>query len=127
MSAVAAETSFAPIHPARPRLRGWSSTRWETVAVAALVLVAILVRLPHFLTVPQYTDETWEVLWSLPIYYGEDYPLVNTNTFRGSVFNYILASAFYLLGPSAWVARLVVVVLGGLTIVPTYLLGKSFG
>ena len=99
----------------------------EVILLGALLLLAFGLRLPHLALVPHFTDETWEVLWSLPIVRGEGFPLTNFNVFKGALFNYLVAASFLVLGPSALAARLVVLVLGVLTVLATYALGRAWG
>ena len=90
-------------------------------------MVALAVRLPHLTLVPRFTDESLEVLWSLPIARGETFPLTNYDTYYGALFNYLVAASFLLLGPSALAARLVVLTLGVLTVLATYGLARAWG
>jgi glycosyltransferase AglD len=99
----------------------------DLVALGTLAAVALAVRLPHLTLVPRFTDESLEVLWSLPIARGETFPLTNYDTYYGALFNYLVAGSFLLLGPSALAARLVVLTLGVLTVLATYGLARAWG
>ena len=103
--------------------------RWrlDLVALGTLATLALAVRLPHLTLVPRFTDESLEVLWSLPIARGETFPLTNYDTYYGALFNYLVAASFLLLGPSALAARLVVLTLGVLTVLATYGLARAWG
>jgi 4-amino-4-deoxy-L-arabinose transferase-like glycosyltransferase len=113
------------------QLAGWRqitlSARLEMALVSGVMLAALALRLPHLALVPHFTDEAWEVLWSLPIFRGESFPLTNFNTFKGALFNYLVAGSFALLGPSALAARLLVLLIGVLTVLATYGLGRASG
>ena len=54
-------------------------------------------------------------------------PLTDVELYMGSFFNYAVAAAFHVLGPSIYVARLVVTMFGALTVGATYLLGREVG
>jgi hypothetical protein len=66
----------------------------ERALLAAVVIIALGLRLPHLTLVPQFTDESLEVLWSLPIARGESFPLTNYDAYYGALFNYLVAAAF---------------------------------
>jgi 4-amino-4-deoxy-L-arabinose transferase-like glycosyltransferase len=104
-----------------------SVQRLEVAIVTALVLVALAVRWPELLTVPRFTDEMEEVMLALRIASGSGLPLTNSEPHIGSLFNYLVAAGFLILGPKMEVGRLVAMLFGALTIVPTYLLGRSIG
>lgn len=95
------------------------------LALAALVLAAWAVRWPYLWLIPRFTDETLEVLHSLAIARGEHWPLTNYDSYYGALFNYLLAGAFSLIGPDPLLPRALVWLLGGLTVVPVYLLGAE--
>src|SRR5215212_1705963 len=101
--------------------------RLETALLAGLFILALGLRLPYLPLVPRFTDESLEVLWSLPIARGESFPLTNFDAYDGALFNYLVAASFLLLGPSALAARLVVLLAGLLTVVTTYALGRAWG
>src|SRR6266496_4030451 len=84
----------------------------EALGLGGVLVLALALRLPHLTLVPHFTDETWEVLWSLPILHGQELLLTNFNTFKGSLFNYLVAGSFLVLGPTALAARLVALVAG---------------
>ena len=108
-----------------------SAVRRPVSAMLALLLLAILalafaLRLRNLALVPQFTDESLEVLWSLPIARGQALPLTNYDAYYGALFNYLVAGAFLLLGPSAVAARLVVLTTGVLTVLATYALARAW-
>jgi 4-amino-4-deoxy-L-arabinose transferase-like glycosyltransferase len=95
--------------------------------VSPIVLVAAMVRGPYLWDVPRLTDESNEAFLALLIFQGNLRPLTNVDPYIGALWNYLLAAVFWLTGPSLYAPRLLVFVLGTLTVVPTYLLGRSFG
>lgn len=106
---------------------GIRSTPWAADAVIAigLFVAALAVRLPNLMVMPAFTDETVEVLHSLPILHGTPILLTNADPYYGSIFNYMIAAVFYLFGPSAEHARLMVTVLGAATVPLCYFFAKE--
>jgi len=109
-----------------------SITRWrsaigrgELLLVAALLLIAIAVRLPYLWEIPRFTDETAEAEIGLRILRGESFPLTNRDPYIGALWNWILAAGFLVSGPSLFTPRVLIAIFGALTVVPAYLLGKS--
>src|SRR4051812_5799410 len=91
------------------------------------MLLAAAVRADEFMVVPRLTDETLEVLLGLKLAREGGLPLVGYAPHIGSLFTYLTAGSFLLLGPKIEAGRLVVMTAGVLTILPTYLLGRDFG
>jgi hypothetical protein len=96
-------------------------------ATGALVVAAFVLRASGFMVVPRLTDETVEVALGLRIARGEVLPLTNCNSYCGAFYNYLVAGVFLLVGERVDAGRLLVLVTGALTIIPTYLLGRSLG
>lgn len=99
----------------------------DTAALIGLVLLALALRWPDLMLVPRFTDELLEVQPGIQIARGQAFPLVNWQPHIGAMFNYLVAAAFLLVGPRIEVGRLVVMLLGALTVVPAYLLGRGVG
>jgi 4-amino-4-deoxy-L-arabinose transferase-like glycosyltransferase len=97
----------------------------EGALVGGLVLLAVALRLPYLWDVPRFTDETDEVLLGLQIARGQRLPLVNQEAYIGPFWNYLLAGVFLVTGPSLFVPRMVALVFGALTVVPSYLLARE--
>jgi len=95
--------------------------------VAALVLLAALVRYQNLWLEPRLTDEWREVDRGLLIVAEHRLPLTNYDAYIGALWNYLLAAAFLLGGPDPRLPRLLMLAIGSLTIVPTYLLGRELG
>ncbi|MFN8524981.1 MAG: glycosyltransferase family 39 protein [Chloroflexota bacterium] len=90
-----------------------------------LAVVPTAVRLPLLLSVPRFTDETDEVMRGYAIYRGELWPVTNVDAYVGPLWNYLLAGAFMLLGPSSRVPRGLVFLAGVATVAVTYLLARE--
>jgi glucose/arabinose dehydrogenase len=95
------------------------------LAVLGVLLLAEAVRLPYLWEIPRFTDETAEAGIGLSIARGERWPLTNRDPYIGALWNFLVAGAFKLSGPSLYTPRLVVVILGVLTVIPTWLLAMS--
>ena len=91
----------------------------------ALLLLAFAVRLPYLWTIPRFTDETAEVALGLRVARGEILPLTNVDPYIGALWSYLLAVGFAIGGPSLYSPRLLTGLLGALTVLPAYLLGRS--
>jgi hypothetical protein len=103
------------------------TTLVATGLVCAIILGAVAVRLRDLMLVPRLTDESREVMIGFDIYRGMVRPLVGIDTYIGSMFSYLVAGAFFVLGPRPDAGRLLVLGFGALGIVPTYLLGRAVG
>ena len=106
----------------RVRTSGWGL---DAALSAGLFVAALAIRLPNLMLMPGFTDETVEVLHSLPILHGTPILLTNADPYYGSIFNYMVAATFYLFGPSAEHARLMVTVLGAATVPLCYFFAKA--
>ena len=99
----------------------------ELLLIVALVALALAVRLPYLWDIPRFTDETAEARIGLRIAAGEVFPLTNRDPYIGALWNYVLAAGFAIGGASLFTPRTIIAVLGALTVVPTYLLGRTIG
>ena len=95
--------------------------------VVGLTGLAAAVRYPYLWAVPRFRDETFNALRALAIYRGELAPLTDVELYMGSFFNYVVAAAFVVLGPTIYVARLVVTAFGVATVAAAYFLGRDVG
>jgi 4-amino-4-deoxy-L-arabinose transferase-like glycosyltransferase len=106
-------------------LRTWVMLhRLDLILAAGLFLLAAAVRLPYLQLIPQLTDETGDVLWALDIYRGRHLPLTQNDPYNGPVLGYLLAAAFWLVGVHVELPRLVMLVLGSLTVSLTFALAR---
>lgn len=108
----------------RPR---WHGAPLEIVALLAIILLGFAFRADGLMLLPRLTDETEEVRIGLQVARGEPPALVGVKPYIGNLFTLLVALAFRLIGPNIEVGRLVVLVAGTLTMVPTYLLGRELG
>ncbi len=117
----------APTAPARRRVSAVSA-RWQDLALCVgLGALALWVRLPGLLDVPEFTDETEEVRRAVEIAHGELFPLVNVDSYIGAWNNYLTAAALRLVGSNIAVARGVTLALGVLTVALCYALARQLG
>ncbi|MFN8485143.1 MAG: glycosyltransferase family 39 protein [Anaerolineae bacterium] len=106
---------------AKPSAFHW---RWLDALIAAtMTLAAAWIRLRALQLVPTLTDETDDVQFALRIVRDRFIPAVSFDTYNGPLLHYLLAPGLWLDGP-AW-PRLLVMLLGALTVGVTYFLGAS--
>lgn len=102
-------------------------SKTELLLIAGLLLAATAVRLPYLQLIPMVTDEAFEVLAALEVYHGDWILFGPVNPTAGPLVTYLLAVAFWLGGPGAYLPRIVILVLGVLTVMATYWLGRAWG
>ena len=93
--------------------------------MVTLFALAAAARWPYLLRLPHFTDEVGEVRWALRIWRGEAFPLTAQVQYMGPYHHYLLAAALWLFGPQIVLPRLLVLIIGALTVVLTYLLGRE--
>ena len=116
--------SLAAPTPARSRLAPLLA---DLGAVLGLVALAAAIRLPGLLTVPRFTDEQLDVLYTIPLYRLHGLPLIGFDPYNGPLFSYLLALMLWAVGPEPSTPRLLPLVLGVGAVVATYWLGRSLG
>jgi 4-amino-4-deoxy-L-arabinose transferase-like glycosyltransferase len=117
-----------PITLPLPRAASLKRARaWELAVVTGLVLTAAAVRWPDYLHVPVFTDEAYDAVRSMLIAQGDLHTPVNSSPYIGSLHNYLTAALFTVFGPQVYVPRLLVLIVGCLTIAAAYLLGREWG
>lgn len=94
--------------------------RRAVVLLAAVLLVALGLRLPNLQLVPHLTDETGEVLFAHDIAFAGARPLTHTDAYNGPLWPYLLALVFRLAGPSLALPRLFTLALGLGTVALTF-------
>jgi 4-amino-4-deoxy-L-arabinose transferase-like glycosyltransferase len=106
---------------------GWPRWRVDLAIALGVGLLAAGVRWPHLWTVPRLTDETLEVLHSLAIVRDGARPLTNYDSYYGALYNYLIAAALAIGGESPFAPRVVVLLVGALTVAATYFVGRELG
>ncbi|MFQ5401157.1 MAG: glycosyltransferase family 39 protein [Anaerolineae bacterium] len=103
----------------------WSGCdNWLILLVTA---AALLVRLPHWQTIPAAGDEVGQVIYSLQIVNGQAYPLVGNDAYAGPFFFYLLASLIRLGVTLPLLGRVIVMATGTLTATLTYAWVRRLG
>ena len=97
----------------------------EALLMLALFGFAMIMRWPNLMRLPHFTDEIGEIRWTLGILSGEHFPLTAQVKYFGPVHHYIVALCFWIFGPSLTLPRTIVCVIGALTVVLTYLIGRE--
>ena len=115
----------------RQQFREWwrklPARKWELAGLALILLLAVFCRLYQINTIPSgvFFDEAENGLDAKRVLEEGFHPVYfETNYGRGALFIYLLAFAFKLFGPGVFVMRLVVVVLGLLTVLAFYHLAR---
>src|SRR5687768_14974232 len=121
---------MAILSPARQLALPWASS-WarlgayvDVLTIGGLVGLALAVRWPNLLLSPQFPSLGGTISLALDIADGRALPLADDAPYLGALFIYLLAGVYKLVGPSLEATMLVPLAIGGLTIVPTYLLGR---
>ena len=125
---VRAAPGLEPAERARPIALPWArSIAADAALVVVLAVSAFAIRYPYLWTAPRFRDETFNALRALDIYRGLYHALTDVELYMGSFFNYAVVAAFYVLGPTIYVPRLVVTLFGVATVAATYLLAREVG
>ncbi len=90
-------------------------------------MAAFAARYPYVYTAPRFRDDTFNALHSLKIYRGEHFPFTDVEAYIGGFFNYAVAAGMFVVGPTIYAARLVVMWFGVMTVGATYFLGRELG
>ena len=118
-------TTTAPRDRAEARQRAGALV--DVLATLAVLVAAFAARYPYVYTAPRFRDDTFNALHSLKIYRGEHFPFTDVEAYIGGFFNYAVAAGMFVVGPTIYAARLVVMWFGVLTVGATYFLGRELG
>jgi 4-amino-4-deoxy-L-arabinose transferase-like glycosyltransferase len=99
----------------------------EVLLVGGLVGLALAVREPSLLLTPSFPPVRVPILQALEVANGQAIPLADQSPYLGPLFIYLLAAVYKLFGPSLEATQAVPWLLGSLTVLPTYLLGRELG
>ena len=88
-----------------------------------LFVLAAGIRFWFLFQVPGFLESN-ELEVTMQLVDGKRFPLFSQHEHIGALANYIVAIAFWILGKHYWVPRLVILILGSLTVSLTYLFGK---
>jgi 4-amino-4-deoxy-L-arabinose transferase-like glycosyltransferase len=118
-------TSTAPRDRADARQRAGAIV--DVLATLSVLVAALAARYPYVYSAPRFRDDTFNALHSLKIYRGEHFPFTDVEAYIGGFFNYAVAAGMFVIGPTIFAARLVVMWFGVLTVGATYFLGRELG
>jgi 4-amino-4-deoxy-L-arabinose transferase-like glycosyltransferase len=99
--------------------------RWEALAVAALAIMALAIRLPYLATIPILTDEFRVIGLALDIADGVSYPIVQRASYVGPLWIYLNGFVLRHIGSGVYTPRLMVMLFGVLTVVATYFMARE--
>ncbi len=109
--------------------RGRLDRRWEWGIFCLIILVAFVVRVWNLASIPNgcQSDECNNGLDALKWLHGAPYTVyVGTNQGQATLFTYIIALVFKLLGPTVANMRLVPAFMGTLTVLMLYIVARDF-
>jgi len=104
-----------------------SSVKLDLLIGGALTLVGALIRIPYLALIPVFEDEVMQTVYALNIRPGEFMPLVGNDAYAGPLFSYLIALSMRLFGSTPVMPRIVVMIMGALTVGATYYLAHSLG
>lgn len=93
----------------------------ESLLILGIMLLALLIRLPYWETIPAAGDETIQAFVANRIANGEIFPLVGNDAYAGPFFFYLLAAIIHLGVQDPLIGRFVILLAGTLTAPLTYL------
>jgi 4-amino-4-deoxy-L-arabinose transferase-like glycosyltransferase len=106
------------------RLREWAV---EAALLVGLGVLALVVRLPNLMQIPGFSDEVEDLYRGYLATQGQLLPLTDTSTYIGSLWDWMVAGAFWMSGFNLAAPRMLMLILGVLTVLATYLLGRAWG
>ena len=89
-----------------------------------LFVGALVIRRPHLMLLPAFSDESLEVRWAMDIALGRRLPLTAYDSYYGPLFPYLIAGAFKVFGVGLTVPRTVIMVFGSLTASAAFWCGR---
>ena len=98
----------------------------EAELLVGLGLMALALRFPHHQTIPGFSDETEDIYRAALTARGQLFPLTDTSTYIGSLWDWLMAAAFRLRDFSLYAPRALVLAFGVLTVVACYPLGRDW-
>lgn len=111
------------------RAGSWAGT-WVLDGALALGIAAwaLAIRLPYHELIPLFNDEVEEIAQGFVIAHGRGALLVDASTpYNGALWNWLVAAVFRLTDYSLTAPRTLMVVIGALTVLAVYPLGRAWG
>jgi 4-amino-4-deoxy-L-arabinose transferase-like glycosyltransferase len=131
MLATGKAATAAPATPTASRDRADARPRAgllvDVLATLGMMIAAFAARWPYMYTAPRFRDDTLNALLALKIYRGEQFPFTDVEAYIGAFFNYAVAAGMFIIGPTIFAARIVVMWFGVATVGATYVLGRELG
>jgi len=100
-------------------VKTWESS--DSYLVILVTLLALIIRLPYWQTIPAAGDEVNQAIYALQIAQGQGYPLVGNDAYAGPFYFYLLALLFRLGVSDPLVGRIVALISGTLIVALTYM------
>jgi len=111
----------------RETLDSRASRKSDWLIAVALTLFGMLTRIPYLALIPRFEDEVMQTVYALTIRPGHFLPLVGNDPYAGPMFSYIMAVCLRLFGASPEAPRIVVMIMGALTVGLTFSLARALG
>ena len=121
-----------PVTPGRrsfAALLDWTGV-WilEAAVVLGIGFWALAIRFPDHQLIPLITDEIEEIAQGFVIARGRGALLVDASTpYNGALWNWLVAATFRLTNYNLFAPRTLMVIIGALTVVAAYPLGRAWG
>ncbi len=131
MLATGKAATAAPAPPTAPSDRTAPRRRTgliaDTLATLSILVLAFAARWPYIHSAPRFRDDTFNATHALRIYRGQHFPFTDVEAYIGAFFNYAVAAGMFIIGPTIYAARQVVMAFGVATVGATYVLGREIG
>lgn len=101
--------------------------RGDGMIAVTLTVIGALLRVPYLALIPTFGDEVMQTVQAMSIRPGEYMPLVGVDPYSGPFFPYLIAVVLRVLGATPVAPRIIVMVMGALTVGLTYLLARELG
>jgi hypothetical protein len=122
-----AATASATTPHVRAEVRPRAGLVVDVVTMLGLLVAAFAARWPYMYTAPRFRDDTLNSLLALRIYRGQQFPFTDVEAYIGAFFNYAVAAGMFVIGPTIYAARIVVMWFGVATVGAAYVLGRELG
>lgn len=110
-------------------LSALTSARFAAIAdvltVSTLVTIGLLVSWPNLFNSPPFPAVGGSIDIVMRVIHGRGWPLADQSPYLGAPFVYLLACVYLFFGPSLESTMLLAWLVGGLTVIPVYFLGKE--
>ena len=104
-----------------------SGRKLDVLISVGLSLVGVLTRAPYLAQSPMFEDEVLQTIYALNIKPGVFMPLTGNDPYAGPLFSYLITVSMRVFGSTPITPRILVMLLGALTVGAAYGLGRALG